>query len=272
MIGDLEMTPQEPGAEDRPADLLDSESPRSGADGRAARRRALVWGLAGGIAAASAVWGVTLQAVGHDHATTPDLHGMVLLGSPCTSANLEPLTGLVAPSAMQVDASLVNIGPAVDHAACSFVSTVPGADGSGGTETVYAVDVTVDLHKKADPRAEFTDLYGAPSTQSGLRRAQAYSIPLPTEPVTKPYPGLGDLAYLTTDVNHLSLSVLSGGAVVTLGVDYGEASTTAADTPTGLPVGWTAPPTRAHTEALRPLLPQTVRHLMSALASQAPGA
>jgi hypothetical protein len=272
MIGDLEMTPQEPGTEDRPADLLDSESPRSGADGRAARRRALVWGLAGGIAAASAVWGVTLQAVGHGHARTPDLHGMLLLGAPCTSVDLEPLTGLVAPNALQVDTSDVNIGPAVDHADCSFVSTVPGAGASDGTETVYAVEVTVDLHKKADPRAEFTDLYGSPSTQSGFRQAEAYSIPLPTGPVTKPYPGLGDLAYLTTDVNHLSLSVLSGGAVVTLSVDYGEAATTAADTPTGLPVGWTGPPSRAHTEALRPLLPRTVRHLMSALASHSPGA
>ncbi|MEE4541707.1 hypothetical protein V2S66_06945 [Streptomyces sp. V4-01] len=261
MIDELEMAGPEPGPDDR-ADVLDGGGGRSGAAAGALRRRPLAWGVVGGIVAASAVWAAALQATGRDHSAAPDLHGLRLTGPPCTSVNLEPLTDLVAPTSAVLDSAAVHHGPALDHADCGFVTAVPKSD---GTQAVYAVSVTVDLHKKADPRAEFVDTYASRPVQSGVRQAEQYSFALPTDAVTRPYPGLGDLAYLSTDLTHVSLAVLDGGAVVSVTVDYGVA------TPSGGPSaatgsGWVGPPTPADVHALSPLVPRTVRHLMGALA------
>jgi hypothetical protein len=260
MIGELETAHEPEQPENRP-DVLDAESRQPGATGRALRRRPLVWGVVGGIVAASAVWAATLQVTGNDHPAAPDLHGLRLSGPPCTSVNLEPLTDLVAPTSAVLDSAAVHHGPALDHADCGFVTAVPESDGS---KAVYAVAVTVDLHKKADPRAEFVDTYGSRPVQSGVRQVEQYSFALPTDAVTKPYPGLGDLAYLSTDLTHVSLAVLYGGAVVCVTVDYGEVD------PSGdssfLGHGWVGPPTPAEVHVLSPLVPQSVRHLMGALA------
>lgn len=114
----------------------------------------------------------------------------------------------------------------------------------------YGVVVTVDLHKKADPRGEFVDTYHLRTLSQSphdvyVSDTQFYPVP---EVRTRPYPGLGDLAFLTGGVNHQTFGVLYGGAALSLSLyavdvwgGLGEIPKDADGTPSS-PRSWTAPP------------------------------
>lgn len=135
-----------------------------------------------------------------------------------------------------------------------------------GWFTWYVITVTVDLHKKTDPRVEFEDTYDAPDASPTLQEISGYFIRPSADAVTKPYPGLGDLAYATSGKTHQSLAVLHGGAVVYLTVDSGF-SWERTDDPPAHADGSPQRPPLADTTRLKPDLPRTVRHLMSVLSS-----
>jgi hypothetical protein len=99
---------------------------------------------------------------------------------------------------------VVRLGPALDQIRCtlSVTSPIPHV----GTAR-YEAFVTVDLHKKTDPRPEFED-------QHAIDAADL----TPAETATT-VSGLGDLAYvLTVSEQRQQLKVLHGGAVFTLTV------------------------------------------------------
>jgi len=243
----------------RPADVLsdDNHSPRS------PRRRPWLWAL-GGVVAASALWAAVLRGTGDGRAPASDLHGMHLGPSPCTALNLEPLTDSVSTGRMESLDPEVRTGPALDHASCFTISSIPGDNGWAVT---YGVVVTVDLHKKADPRGEFVDTYH-PRTLSQSPH-DVYVSDTPFYPVpevrTRPYPDLGDLAFLTGGVNHQTLGVLYGGAALSLSLyvvdvwgGLGEMPKDADGTPSFPPV--------VDSTALIPVMARTLDHLMRVLA------
>lgn len=125
-------------------------------------------------------------------------------------------------------------------------------DGDGWL-TDYHVVLTIDLHKKTDQRAEFTNAYGYPHS----------SIVDADTPVVTRYRGLGDVAYLSAGADQ-SLSVLHGGAVFTLTVG-GTNSWLKQGTPPTEGPGVPARPPVVDTSALRPALAQTLTNLMHAL-------
>jgi len=249
---------------ERPADLLSDDADRRPLSWGAARRLPWVWAL-GGIVAASAVWAGLLQATGYDHTAAPDLHGFHLTGSPCTSANMEPLTDVVSAGGFSVGSPSVRKGPALDHISCGLTSSIPYGDGWARS---YALSVTFDLHKKTDPRAEFQDTYHAPVSSPTPEIINDFVVLPGYDSVTRAYPGFGDLAYFTTSVNYQALSVLYGGVVLSLSLDARNVWQGAGETPT-LADGSPKRPFLIDTTSLRPLIPRTMRHLMSVLPDQA---
>jgi hypothetical protein len=205
--------------------------------------------LVAGAVLASAVWALVLRGTHYGHDAAPDLHGYRLGYDPCASATLEPLARHL-PGSSLTGVPQIRTGPALDHATCDMHASVTNGD---GWLTDYHVVLTIDLHKKTDPRAEFTNAYGYPDS---------YVVRAATPVVTR-YRGLGDLAYLSAGADQ-SLSVLHGSAVFTL---------TVGATNTWLKQG--TPPTDSHgdparppmvdTSALRPALAQTLTRLMHAL-------
>lgn len=205
--------------------------------------------LVAGAVLASTVWALVLRGAHDGHGAAADLHGYRLGYDPCASATLEPLARHL-PGSSLTGVPEIRTGPALDHVTCDMHDAVTHGD---GWFTDYHVVLTIDLHKKTDLRAEFTDTYGYPDS---------YVVRAATPVVTR-YRGLGDLAYLSTGADQ-SLSVLDGGAVFTLFV--------------GATNSWSrqgAPPTDSHgvptrplvvdTSALRPALAQTLTKLMRAL-------
>jgi hypothetical protein len=165
-------------------------------------RRPWVWGV-GGVVLASAVWagGVRWWSVQHDG--RPDLHGYVLGDSPCAGPTLKPLTdALKAVDSEPVSPAAARLGTALDQIRCTL--SVGAAAGEGATDR-YEVFVTIDLHRRTDPRAEFDDLVrvnGADLTPVEFAHRVA---------------GLGDEAVAQTlSRQSEELKVLHGGAVFTL--------------------------------------------------------
>ena len=233
----------------------DRESP-----GRGWARRPWVWAVCG-VVAASAVWAGTLRVTDYGHTPAPDLHGFHLADSPCTSANLEPLTDAVSAGGFTVSSPSIRKGPALDHISCGLTSSVPLGD---GWATAYAVLVSVELHKKSDPRAEFQSTYDTVVSSPTVETLDDFVVWPDESAVPTVYPGLGDLAYFTGAGTYQSLSVLYGGVVLSLTLDAhhvwqgdGKQPTTADGDPQR--------PYLADTTALRPLIVQTTRHLMSVL-------
>ncbi|MFB7980084.1 hypothetical protein [Streptomyces vinaceus] len=95
--------------------------------------------------------------------------------------------------------------PALDWAYCAY-----GAPW-GDDRLSYEAEVLVELHKKADPRAEF----GAGPTGLGGRGAMASS-----GGEVEQVPGLGERALLTRRVGGSRLEVLDGGAAFSLTVQW----------------------------------------------------
>lgn len=196
MISEPEMTggPDEGGAEvisdaDRP--------PRWGG-----ARRPWAWGVAG-VLLASAVWAGGLRAWSVAHDGPPDLHGYVLGDSPCAGGTLAPLTSaLRAADSAAVSPAAARLGPALDQIRCTL--SVGAPDGEGDMDR-YEIFVTIDLHKRTDPRAEFED-------QARVDGADL----TPVESVRR-VTGLGDEAVAQTLTRQSEeLKVLHGGAVFTL--------------------------------------------------------
>lgn len=196
MISEPELTggPDEGGAEV----ISDADrAPRWGGG-----RRPWAWGV-GGVLLASAVWAGGLRAWSAEHGGPPDLHGYVLGDSPCAGSTLAPLTrALHASYSTAVTPAAARLGPVLDQIRCSL--SVGAPDGAGGTAS-YDVFVTIDLHKRTDPRAEFED------------QAQIDGSDLTPVKSVRKVTGLGDEAVAQT-LSRLSeeLKVLHGGAVFTL--------------------------------------------------------
>jgi hypothetical protein len=196
VISEPELTggPDEGGAE------VISDADRSRRWGRV--RRPWVWG-AGGVLLASAVWAGGLRVWAAQHDGRPDLHGYVLGDSPCAGGTLAPLTtSLHADQTAAVTPAAARLGPALDQIRCTL--SVDAHDGAGGSAH-YDVYVTIDLHKRTDPRPEFED------------QAQIDGTDLTPVKSARAVPGLGDeaVAQMLSRQSE-ELKVLHGGAVFTL--------------------------------------------------------
>lgn len=272
MITEPEMTDES--GDDRIADVLsDDQGPRPPGrswrpgevwrPGETWRRQPWVWAL-GGAVVASAVWTGVLRGVDYGHTSAPDLHGYHLGENPCTGQNLEPLVDALGATSMNAMPGPVSTGTTLDHVSCDLNGDATTGD---GWVTSYTVSVTVDLHKKTDPRTEFED---SVRTQVSAPNATLFGgtvIVAHSTRTTKPLTGLGDRAILTTGANIQSISVLHGGGVFSVSVSANNQWN-----------GTNPPPTHADGSPTRPLLvdtkrlaaylPRTVRHLMSALAAR----
>jgi hypothetical protein len=256
----------------RPADVLSDADRPSSADGPSWRRRPWVWAL-GGIVASSAVWAALLNGTALGHDAGPDLHGYHLSASPCDGDILKPLTDAVHTRASASSPAKVSRGPALDETSC--VLSAEALDGNGGTVT-YTISVSVELHKKTDPRAEFentdhvriSSLSGGTAYGSGLSGGTAYGSSLIaigtsdsglSASQVDPVSGLGDGAFLESQSpSDQILKVVHGGAVLSVGIDAFSSWNGTGDSPAG------GPP-QLDLAYLRPVLPVTMRHLMRAL-------
>ncbi|MYS24104.1 hypothetical protein GA0115240_160621 [Streptomyces sp. DvalAA-14] len=245
-----------------PADLVSDEDRRP-LFGGSVRRQPWVW-AAGGAVAASLAWAAALHVTHYGRTAAPDLHGYHLNGSPCTAISLEPLTDSVSAGSILPDQPFLRKGPALDHVYCALTSSLQTG---GGWANTYVVEVTVDLHKKTDPRAEFTDTYNPPVSSPTMGEVNGtYVLPDPGA-VTRIQAGIGDLAYVSSGTTHQSLSVLYGGAVVSLSVDAIKTWEGGGKEPTTADGNPPAATTTVDITALRPVVLRTVRHLMSELSS-----
>ncbi|WP_329135215.1 hypothetical protein OG552_21150 [Streptomyces sp. NBC_01476] len=245
-----------------PADVLSGagEPPPAGRAG--ARWRPWLWAL-GGTVAASAVWAGVLHSPADDHASAPDLHGYHLTSDPCTTRNLQPLTGVLS-TRLYSDGALITRGPALTKLSCTLISLQSGDD---GPRTDYTISLSVTLHEKTDPRTEFEDTsrfkppIRVPAHDPGGDYISLYPSDDAAErdTVTRPLGGLGDRAFLSTSANRRTLEVLHGGAVFTLDISSSIVLAGTAD-PSG---GSAAPP--ADGAGVDAALPATMRHLMSVL-------
>ncbi|MFG1805085.1 hypothetical protein [Streptomyces sp. NPDC049040] len=165
-------------------------------------RRPWVWGV-GGVVLASAVWAGGVRAWAAHHDGPPDLHGYLLGDSPCAGTTLEPLTrALRAVDVAAVSPAAARLGPALDQIRCTLSVNAP--DGEGGMG-YFQIFVTIDLHKRTDPRAEFED------------QARVDSADLTPVKSVRRVAGLGDEAFAQTlSRQSEELKVLHGGAVFTL--------------------------------------------------------
>lgn len=259
MITEPEM--EEPGAVG-PADVLSDDDQRPSSGGGLAKRRPWIW-AGGGVVAASLVWVAALQGTGYGQTKAPDLHGYHLGGSLCTTSNLQPIVDALTVSGYTADNHApTHKGPTMDHSTCAMTGSTSTGDGWSST---YTIAVTVDLHKKTDPSAEFEDLAGL-DNPGPTPAVMGDFIYLPdTGAVVQPFPGLGDKAYFTIGNSYQALHVLHGGAIITLSV-------VAANEwlGTGQPTDANGSPRRpalVDVKPLHPVLPQAMRRLMGVLSS-----
>lgn len=153
----------------------------------------------GGALAASAVWAGAV--VAWDPADrTPDLHGYHLSPNPCSGSALSPLFDATPRRGFSPDPADTLWGSALDRTRCSAENLV--GDDDGGSPYDYRASLSVELHKKTDPRPEFEDQHR--STLPSVTRVETVR-------------GLGDEAYLLhLGSGRLQLDVLHGGAVISL--------------------------------------------------------
>lgn len=181
-------------------DLVEGAGP---ADAPARRRlpRHWTWALTA-TAATCALWAAGLTVWHHAQPDGPDLHGYQLAGSPCARGSLAPLVG-TSPTHGYTNPAVFSHGPALDRAECS-AGTVWDRTTTDEPQS-STVTVSVELHKKTDPRAEFED-----------QRSLILPSLTPASRVTR-VPGLGDEAYfLVIDPDQIELKVLHGGLVLRL--------------------------------------------------------
>lgn len=220
-----------------------------------------VWAL-GAVVVTSAAWAGVLRGTGYGHTAAPDLHGYSVAQSPCTNLHLQPLAdGLGASVSFGQTTPLVTRSAALDRISCEFIGSVTNSD---GWMTTYTISVTVDLHKKVDPTAEFDALSRSEVPAPSINLDLLLSYLDGHEKTTHPQ-GLGDRANLIAGDYRQSLYVLHGGAVFSLTLlgsndwdpSRGKMPTTADGAATRLSV--------ANTSAFRKDLAPTMRTLMRAM-------
>jgi hypothetical protein len=213
------------------------------------------------VAATSLVWATVLTATSHGHTHGLDLHGYRIPDSTCTAVNLQPFTEALGLQEFDADPGTVLRGPTLDHASCTLSGTTSAGD---GWTTQYTATVTVDLHKKTDPRAEFKDDGRIQNATLVVPGQGTYAVPFTTG-VTKPVTGVGDLAFTTVSDTRQAIRVVDGGAVLSLTIDGTNQWQGSGPQPTadGADVRLLV----ADTKFLRPALVPTMRHLMQVLTS-----
>lgn len=262
MIGEPTM---EDGADDGPSGDVLSDSGEAAWAGRG--RRPWLWAV-GGIVVASAVWAAVLHGRGD---AGPNLHGYHLGSNPCTGDALTPLKAAVGKQGFVASRAAVSRGPALDKLSC-YLSTASQV--GDGWATTYSISVSIELHKKTDPRAEFED----------TRHARVSSLPGGTDPDApgdtalalavsdfgfssgadaRSVPGIGDEAYLLSSrTAGQALAVLHGGAVLTLRIS-GYTDWNSTDPSAAAP----GEPKAPDLAPLRPAMTDAMRDLMASLAS-----
>ncbi|MFD3541752.1 hypothetical protein ACFWUQ_19960 [Streptomyces sp. NPDC058662] len=173
-----------------------------GDPGGPVRGRARPWGWAlGGALLASAVWaGALTVAVQDRFADRPRIayrHAENL----CDEVSLDAVAAAAVP--LVGDQSRGAARPAKDWSYCVY-----GADSEPGRMAMVA-EVLVELHKEADPGAEFGL---GPGATAELWQAESA--------VVEEVPGIGRRALMNRTPGSLRLQVLDGGAVFTLGVEW----------------------------------------------------
>ncbi|MFD7836075.1 hypothetical protein [Streptomyces sp. NPDC059761] len=182
----------------RPATAAEEpDTPREGVRGP---RRAWLWAL-GGAVLASAVWAGVLAAQDRFGDPAPQIayrhaEDLCKVRLTAVSASTTQLTG---------DYARHNEHPALDWAYCAH--SAPYVEG----RLSYGAEISVQLHKKTDPRTEF----GAdPASLMGMGRMASSGGEV------EQVPGLGERALLTRRVGGSRLEVLDGGAVFSLTVEW----------------------------------------------------
>ncbi|MBM9435310.1 hypothetical protein [Actinacidiphila bryophytorum] len=229
-----------------------------------------MWGV-GGIVVASAVWGAVLYGAG---GTAPDLHGYRLGGNPCVGDTLQRLKDATGARGFVASEAAVNRGPALDRLSC-FLSDSPAA--GDGWVTGYSVGVSIELHKKTDPRAEFENTArsrnstvpggggGSGAAVGMVVTGDLFDSGADVHPVT----GVGDEAYvLVSRGSHQTLTVLYGGAVLSLQLSASHQWNGTGDPPADS--GSAAEPADPDVTRLRPAMTAAMRDLMASLASDGP--
>ncbi|MBY8882781.1 hypothetical protein [Actinacidiphila acidipaludis] len=198
-----------------------------------------VWAL-GGAVAASAVWSAGVAA--WDPARgTPDLRGYHMTAAPCAGHDLKPLFDATPGRAFSADPSDTLWGSALDSTECSAENL---GRAHGGTPYAYSAALSIELHKKTDPRPEFDD---------------RHRTALPSVSKVETVPGLGDEAYLMdVEPDTLQLDVLDGGAVISLAFSVHAAPTDVTPHPDG-----SARPTPQVPGQYRSQLVAAVRNVMA---------
>ncbi|MFD0341097.1 hypothetical protein ACFVH0_20845 [Streptomyces sp. NPDC127117] len=171
------------------------------------------WWALGGAVLASAVWAGALYLNPVDD-RKPDMHGYRLNEDPCPTVRLKALGSAISPREPTpgIGPELLN-DPALDRARCFLTlraTSVKGAEKSVRSRwyTGYSVGVTVALHKRTDPAAEFEAMRGVTESAAG------------DEAKVEKVPNLGDSAYLLTQYGGTAeLRVREGGAVFSLSLD-----------------------------------------------------
>ncbi|MEE4545014.1 hypothetical protein V2S66_23985 [Streptomyces sp. V4-01] len=223
-----------------------------------------LWAV-GGVVVASAVWAAVLHGSG---ATGPDLHGYRLAGNPCDGGTLSPLKDALGARGFAVSDATVSRAPAVDKLSCVLSADVPAG---GGWMTGYTVSVSVELHKRTDPRAEFEDAGRArvsslpgSAAQDGSGLVTVATTDYLSAADVHPVEGVGDEAYLLEPrASDQTLDVLHGGAVLTLQVS----GYSRWNGPGESPLDTGGEPPEPDLTGLRPALTTAMRHLMTSLAS-----
>lgn len=235
-------------ADSHPADLVADfdGAPRPAAAPRV--RPPWVWVL-GTVVATSVLWTGGLFVYDRGHSDLPDLHGYRIGASPCTRSVFKPLSDAVGATESQGSPAVEHHGPALDQTRCDFSAQAPYAQ--GGT-TSYTVGVTVELHKRTDPREEFDDQ----ARLDGASLADAVDI--------ASVPGLGDEAFLATSGSQgQQLKVRHGGAVFSLNLNAYSDGNMSEDTLNGL--GGGDYPLSPDLAQYQPVLIQVARNIMSGL-------
>ncbi|MFJ8863416.1 hypothetical protein ACIRD8_33990 [Streptomyces sp. NPDC102451] len=180
-----------------------------GFDREPGRRRSPWLWAAGGAVMASALWAAAWYAYGVED-RGPDLHGYRLDDGLCAALPLESIGSAIAPrQPVDEPASWQSRDGSLDRAECTvpLKSLAAGKRPTGRWSLEYTVSATVELHKKTDPGPEFEV------------RARETGADADTEEKLEAVPDLGDQAYLrTSDYGSTELTVLEGGAVLTLGI------------------------------------------------------
>jgi hypothetical protein len=227
------------------------------------RDRPWVW-AACAVVVTSAVWAGALQGTGYGRTSAPDLHGYhVDDGNPCTYMNLRPLTDHLGTQAFGQQVPMVARSPALDHVECEL--TADTADDGDGWTSTYTVAVTVDLHRKTDPSAEFDASGEAVGGRPHIPGTLFLVVDVPEK--TSHPSGLGDRANLVGSQFRQSLAVRHGGAVFTLTLTGVNVWNTAHGKEPVNADGSATRPGVIDTSPLRGDLVPTMRTLMAALAS-----